>query len=499
MNLDDLKNKMVAVLNYGQEGRAVTKYLTAHGLKPVIFDSKPWQQWSQNDQDAIRQLGLNFVFGKDYLDELRGFDAAFRSPGLWRNHPRLLEEETRGLQITSQTKWFFEHCPAVIIGVTGTKGKGTTSALIADMLKQRIAGKKAGKISIAEKRVYLTGNIGQQDPFDFLDELALTDLVVFELSSFQLQDLDRSPNIAVVLMITSEHLDTHASLEEYAKAKQNIVRYQQPADSAVINLDYAGSAKFTALTPARKYFVSQRGQVEQGCHITPAGEFMAVKLPGSSNRPLLNGPLSLRASELKLKGRHNWDNVAAALTAALIAGGKIESIIAAAKDFTGLSHRLELAGRYKGISFYDDSLSTIPESTIAAINAFSDPLATDPLIIILGGSKKKSDYNELAKSIIANNKIKALILIGAAESEILQAIDNAGKFSGQILTGAKNMTEIFKQIIKIAQPGDVVLLSPACASYGMFRDYADRGNQFKRTVVQLQSTIIATASSYRKK
>ncbi len=470
MNLIDLNDKMVAVLGYGQEGKAVTKYLHGHGIRPVLFDSRPWEEWNETDQEDIKHRKLNFIFGDGYLHELRGFNVAFRSPGLWRRHPRLLEEEQRGLQITSQTEWFFEHCPAMIVGVTGTKGKGTTSALIAAMLKRGLVENSAAK----KGRVYLTGNITQIDPFEFLDELRPEDRVVFELSSFQLQDLDRSPRLAVALMITSEHLDTHASLQEYREAKQQIVRHQRPADFAVINQDYPASLELADLTPAKIYFISRRIKVERGCYVNPEGCFMAVNLPG-----VADGPLPLTTADLKLIGPHNWENVAAALTASVVAGAAIEHAIVTAKDFPGLPHRLEFVGRHNGISFYNDSLSTTPESTLAAISSFNQPL-----VVILGGSKKKSDYSELASAIIAKKNIKALAVIGATAPEILENLRQAGNFLGELLTGATSMSGIFKQIKSAAAPGDVVLLSPACASFGMFKNYADRGNQFKQHVAQ---------------
>ena len=463
MDLADLKNKLVAVIGYGREGKAVARFLLDHGIVPTLFDRRPWDDWSLEEQAEITAPKLNFIFGPDYLKELRGFDVAFRSPGVWRLQPRLLEEEQGGMKITSQTKWFFEHRPGSIIGVTGTKGKGTTSALIHAMFNK--GGNNSGN-------VYLTGNIGQQDPLTLLKDLRPDDLIVFELSSFQLQDLNQSPHMAVVLMITSEHLDVHRSRQEYTAAKQQIVKYQTAGDFAVINQDYPSSMECAALTPAQTFFVSRHGTVSRGCYVTADGRFMSVGIPG-----VTDGELGLTGQELKLRGRHNWENVAAASAAALLLGLDPEAVVAAAREFAGLPHRLEFAGKFGGVTFYDDSISTTPESTVAAIESFNEPL-----IVILGGSDKGSDYSELARFILKKNNIKVLIVLGDTAPVLTTAIKAAGAFKGQLFIGATSIGEIFHQINQAATAGDVVLLSPAAASFGLFKNYADRGNQFKRAV-----------------
>src|SRR5258708_3108392 len=230
MNIQDLQGKLVAVLGYGQEGEAVTNYLIKHGVTPVLFDQKPWDKWEKEKQEEIKKLKVNFVFGPDAFKELAGFDLAFRSPGIPLSNPDLFKYSNHpvprqagghsslkgdgGLQITSQTKWFFDHCPAKIIGVTGTKGKGTTSVLIYEILRQK------SQMTNSKYQTYLTGNIGKEQPLDFLDSLTKDDWMVYELSSFQLQDLDQIPHIGVALMLTTEHLDYHRSNQQYRSAKE---------------------------------------------------------------------------------------------------------------------------------------------------------------------------------------------------------------------------------------------------------------------------------------
>jgi len=446
---------MVAVLGYGIEGQAVTRYLMKHGIKPVLFDQKPWEEWSPAEQKKIIGLEINFIFGPDTFKELAGFDVAFRSPGVKLSDLDATQGPRSGsLLVTSQTKWFFEHCPAKIIGVTGTKGKGTTASLIYEILKRQ------------ESRTYLTGNIGKDQPFDFLDILTENDWVVYELSSFQLQDLTVSPHIAVVLMITEEHLDYHQSLQEYLAAKAAIVKFQNKNDFAIINADFASSKNIGRLGEGTKVFFSRKSELSAGCFIKE-GE-MVVKDVLRSN---LKSPIS----NLQLKGEHNLENICAALCAAVCAGAKPAAIKKGIKNFKGLGHRLQLVAKKRGVEFYDDSFSTTPETAIAAILSF-----TQPEVVILGGSSKNSNFAQLAETINSKENIKTLILIGEEASKIKNAIIKTPGWENRILEGAKNMKEVFEQIKTVAREGDIVLLSPACASFGMFKNYKDRGEQFKK-------------------
>ena len=449
--LSNLKNKLVAVLGYGQEGKATARYLIKHGVTPVLFDQKPWEQWKQGEKDEIKALGVNFIFGPDCFKELTGFDIAFRSPGI-----RLDQVTSDKLQVTSQTKWFFEHCPSKIIGITGTKGKGTTATLISEILKLQF------KISSLKFKIHLTGNIGEAQPFDFLDDLTPNDWIIYELSSFQLQDLDKSPHIAVVLMITSEHLDYHKNLDEYVEAKTAITKFQGPNDFAIYNIDYPASIKIGEIGKGTKIQISREQKLEQGCFVD--GDKIILKNIVGTN-------FQLPTSDVLLKGSHNLENICAAVAAAAHAGASKDVIQKAINTFKGLSHRLELVTEKQGIKFYDDSISTTPETAVAAINSFFEPL-----ILILGGSSKNSDFSELGNTIKKTKNIKAIILIGEEADSIKTSLDG---FKGQILENAKNMQEIFRQIKQVASSGDVVLLSPACASFDMFKDYKDRGEQFK--------------------
>ncbi len=451
MQLIELEKKLVAVLGFGQEGKAVVNYLIKHGIKPVLFDERPWDDRTETEQMEIKALGINFIFGPEAFLELKGFDVAFRSPGI-----KLSQVKSDKLQVTSQTKWFFEHCPAKIVGVTGTKGKGTTATLISKMLKLQ------SKISNPKSQIYLTGNIGKVQPFEILDNLTADDWVVYELSSFQLQDLEKSPHIGVVLMTTSEHLDYHQDESEYVEAKSAIVKYQSADDIAIINADYQNSAKIGQLSKGKKLFFSR--QTTQGdCYVE------------NNILVLNNSNFQFNLNELGLVGAHNYENACAAVLAAKSAGCADEVIAKVLKEFKGLEHRLEFVAEKNGVKFYNDSFSTTPETAMAAIKTF-----TEPEILILGGSSKKSDFNGLVELICQTKNLKAIILIGEESGRLKSLI--SGKYHGLLLEGAENLAQVFEQVKTQAKRGDVILLSPACASFDWFKNYQVRGQEFKNLV-----------------
>lgn len=471
--MEELSNKKIAVLGVGQEGVAVSSYLIRHGLNFDLLDEKDFSLWSQEAQNLAITNNLNYTCGPDYLLNLKKYEVVFRSPGIWRLSPELIEAERLGVKITSQAKFFFKYCPSKIIGITGTKGKGTTSSLVYEIL---IKAKEDNNFLAhgflnAQSNIYLTGNIGKTQPLDFLDNLTNQDIVVYELSSFQLQDLEQSPHISVVLMTTADHLDKHKSLDEYHNAKQNITLYQKENDFLIFNKDYIASSQISENSPAKKIEIST-SKVTNGCQI---GETSL-----SINIPEFNTLEDINIEGVLLRGRHNLENIAAASLAGLCAGAGIKSIKTAISEFKGLEHRLSFIGTKHGASFYDDSIATVPETTIAAINSFSEPT-----ILILGGSEKNSDFSNLAKLIVENKNIKALVIVGQTTEKILQALQSSGQYSGQIFTGARDMEEIFSQIKEVSRSGDVVLLSPACASFGMFKDYKERGDKFIEEVNKL--------------
>ena len=406
----------MAILGWGVDTQDVEPWLRGQGAEITILDEK-------KDGEP---------FG-----DLSGFDVLVRSPGVYRFRKEIVEAEKKGTVVTSKMKIFFDVCRGKIIGVTGTKGKGTTATLIYEILKA------------AGTKVFLAGNIGT-GIFAEIEKIDEETWVVLELSSFQLIDLEKSPAIAVVLMVTREHQDWHKDEEEYVLAKANIVKFQQKEDWAVVNKDYPNSVRIGEMAEGIVMWITK------------------------------NDLEGIDKNEVRLRGEHNLENIVAAAAAARIAGAEEETIRQTVSDFKGLVHRLEEVAKVKGVSYFDDSFSTTPETTIAAINAFSEPV-----ILIAGGSEKGSDFSELGRVISETKNIKAIILIGLMADRIEKSIENK---KIKILKGAKNMREIFEMVKREAAEGDVVLLSPACASFDMFKNYKERGEEFKGEVRRLQGS-----------
>lgn len=433
-NKINLKNKKIAVIGAGIEGLSSEKLLKNKGAIVTVLDQKQ---------------------GDDYLNGLDKYDLVVRSPGV---KITTLTSHVSLDKITSQTKLFFDLCPCKIIGVTGTKGKGTTASLIYEMLKKQ------------NFDAYLGGNIGEP-PLNFLGRLNTHSIVVLELSSFQLIDLTKSPHIAIMLMTTSEHLDWHKSVEEYVDAKRNIVRFQTEKDFLIVNRDYPASNESDILTKGKAYYVSTERNGYEGCFIKSG--FVDLNKDGIEEK-------IIDTSQILLPGKHNLENVCSAVMAATLSGVSKENIVSVLKTFKGLVHRIELVVTINGVKYYDDSFSTTPETAIAAIRAFKNPE-----ILILGGSSKNSNFEELGQVISSAENIKAIIGVGVEWPKIKEQLSNIS--SGVLLIeGADNMEKIVKAASKLAVPGDVVLLSPACASFDMFKNYKDRGEQFKKEVVQLK-------------
>ena len=444
MELKDLQNKKIAILGLGIENIALVRYLLKHKVKceMTICDKRGKKQLGENNQRLLRRFAsrndIRWQLGKDYNKNLDKFDVLFRAPG-WPIIPLKspLPPLIKGA-LTSPMKLFFELCPSKnIIGVTGTKGKGTTASLIYEILKT------------AGKRVWLGGNIGTA-PFEFLDKIKKNDWVALELSSFQLEDLTVSPQIAVIANLYPEHLkpadpnnpNYHKSMADYFKAKANIFRWQKESDFLISNDQF----------PISKQIPNSKFQTRS--------KIIYFK---KSNLPS------------KLVGEHNKENIAAAAAVAKIAGVKNEVIKKAVAGFNGLEHRLELAREYNGVKYYDDSFATTPESTIIALKSF-----VSPIILFLGGAEKGANFKKLAKEV--KHRVKFVILLnGDATPRIKKELLKVG-FKADSMKLADNIKEAVKFAKAKAAPGDIVLLSTACASFGMFKNYKERGDLFKAEV-----------------
>lgn len=432
----------IAIIGYGLEGKAAYDYWKDKG-SITICDVSP-----VDVPDNVQTQ-----FGSDYLAGLGSFDLIVRSPVI---KPRDIVKANGGDEIldrvTSNTNEFFKVCPSQnIIGVTGTKGKGTTSTLIAKMLEAQ------------GEKVFLGGNIGVP-ALDLLKQnISKNDWVVLELSSFQLIDFRYAPRIAVCLMVVPEHQDWHLDTEEYYSAKAGLFVRQVSEDIAVYCSLNSNSKQIASVSKGRKI-----------PYLEPPGAVIVddkfISIDNLNICPV---------SELGLRGKHNWQNVCAAVTAVWQVAKDPEAIKSALTSFTGLEHRLEHVADINGVGYYDDSFGTTPETAIVAIQAFSEPE-----VVILGGSDKGASYDELAKTISQSN-VAAALLIGDQGPAIESSLRKTGYKN--MVRGGNSMQEIVHQAQSLAKPGYVVLLSPACASFDMFENYKDRGNQFKTAVRELAS------------
>ncbi len=454
----ELKNKKIALLGLGIEGISSVKYFLKHDIDFTIIDEKSsealqdqgkeWKEVLEQVKKEAKDTMLGEPFSEDVL---KNFDIIIRSPGISMKKSYL--QGFSGI-ITSQTKLFFDWAPGKIIGVTGTKGKGTTSSLIYEML--RLSGKDA----------YLGGNIGKA-PFDFLDDLSDRSYTVLELSSFQLQDAEKSPHIGVMLMVTQEHVDYHGSIEEYQESKRNIFRFQTADDMAILNTDYEATAQSGKGIPAKVVWVSRFQPVENGCFVL--NNEVVLREDGMEKR-------IIATSDIRIPGQHNLENVCPAVMAAHACGVDVGIMQEVLKTFAGLEHRLELVREVNGVKYYDDSIATNPESAIAALQAFSAPK-----VVILGGLTEGSDFTSLGKYISEDTSIKAIIGIGRDWPEIKKLI-NDEESRIKLIEGMITMKEVVHEAQQLAVSGDIILLSPACKSFDMFKSYKDRGAQFKNEV-----------------
>lgn len=429
----------IAIAGYGAEGESSYRYFfqDSNNQITIVNETMP---------EVAMPIDVDSIIGEKVFEKLQGFDLIIRTPGLPLN-----KIVTDG-KIWSGTNEFFDKCPATIIGVTGSKGKGTTSSLIASILEE------------AGKKVWLIGNIGKP-ALDVLKDVKPEDFVVYELSSFQLWDLKKSPHIGVVLFIEQEHLNVHSDMAEYVMAKANIAKYQKSDDLIVYNKSNIYCNEIASISKAKKIGF----QDTSSAHIKDGNFYYGEQKICSINT-------------LQLTGIHNLDNACAAIDAIWEVTNDCSVIERGLHKFQGLPHRIQFVRKVNNISFYDDSIATTPGSAIAALRSFEKPK-----VIILGGSSKGSDFSELAIELTKHDVYA--ILIGDEAEAIGQACLKAN-FKNFVIIKNEDMTmelivQLAKEMLSNSEQGGVVLLSPASASFGLFKNYADRGEQFCEAVRNL--------------
>ncbi len=453
----NLFNKKVAIIGLGVSNIPLIDYMYDKKAKVTVFDDREEDKIPKEIMDKIKEYKFEFSFGKDNLLKLKKFDIIFRSPSCMPTRPELEEEAKNGAIVTTEIEMLMQMCPAKIIGVTGSDGKTTTTSLIYAILK------KAGY------NTYLGGNIGTP-LFTKLEEMTPEDVVVLELSSFQLMGMKISPHIGVITNITPNHLNIHKDYQEYIDAKKNIFKYQNENDIVILNYDNEITRNSAKEAMSKVVFFSHKEKLENGFIV----DGKIIKRCEDDIRKHI-----IETKDIVLRGEHNYENVATALAATATLVNE-DVAVEAIKEFKPVEHRIEFIKEINKVKWYNDSVSSSPTRTIAGLNSFDEEI-----VLIAGGYDKNLDYTPIAKPIV--EKVKKLILIGQTSGKIYDCVkEEAEKQNTKIdIYMCNTLEETVNLAKRVAKPHQVVLFSPASASFDMFKNFADRGEQFKKLVNEL--------------
>ena len=450
MNLTEYNNKLksskIAILGLGVSNIPLLEYLHNLGCDVVVFNTKPLDK---NLIDKLNTYKIKYYNKENAFDYLHGFDIIFRSPSILPTRKELVIAKEEGAVITSEIRELLHLAPCKVIGVTGSDGKTTTTTLINEILKAN------------SYHTFLGGNIGTP-LFTKLPEMKKEDIIVLELSSFQLMDMDISPDISIITNIAENHLDIHSSFEEYIDAKKNIFKYQDNKGILVTNADNEITNKFKGNGETR-YF----SRSKQTNYFYTDGTYIYY-----------NGKKILNKNDIKLRGIHNLENIATALTA-IIDLIDLDKSIEVIKNFNGVEHRLEFVREINNVKWYNDSVSSSPTRTIAGLYSYDEKI-----VLIEGGYDKHLDYTNIAKPIL--DKVTKLILMGDTKEKIYNAVTTSVTNPNIEIYKCNTLQEVVDKAKEVAIPGEIVLFSPASASFDMFKNFADRGNQFKDLVNKLK-------------
>ena len=441
-----LRGKKIAVLGLGVSNRPLVRLLLEFGCDVLGCDRAPREKL-EDEVLLLEQMGCKLSVGEGYLDGVEA-DVVFRTPGMHPGNPAIEALRSRGAQVTSEMEVFFEVCPCTFLAVTGSDGKTTTTTLVSEMLKAD------------GKTVWLGGNIGTP-LLPLVRQMKPEDYAVVELSSFQLMDMTHSPQRAIVTNLAPNHLDIHKDMEEYVESKKNIFRFQDENGILILNADNALTAGFRGNGETR--FFSRQGEAH-----------VCLK----DGAILRGGEAVLQTSDILLPGVHNIENYMAAI--AMVEGlVSDEAIRQVAKHFGGVEHRIELVRVKDGIRFYNDSIASSPSRTIAGLRSFPEKV-----LLIAGGYDKHIPYDVLGPEICAH--VKHVFLCGATASQIRTSVETCSDFHGQVeLTDCGNFENAVRTAAAAAKEGDVVLMSPASASFDEFKNFMVRGECFKKIVKEL--------------
>jgi UDP-N-acetylmuramoylalanine--D-glutamate ligase len=455
----DLQGKRVLVLGMARSGMATARFLAARGAQVLISDSRPASELTEESAQLRRAASIQTEFGGHSDASFRDKDLIVVSPGVPADLPQLMQARARGVAVIGEMELASRFLQGPVIAITGSNGKTTTTALTGEVLAR------------SGKKTLVGGNIGTP-AISLVEESVPDGFAVLEASSFQLETVDQfRPFVAVILNITSDHLDRHGNMEAYAAAKARIFENQTETDFAVLNSDDAVCRTLAGKTLGQVCWFSRQEEVKAGACVR-AGKIIWRK--GSSDREIMP------VSEIPLKGAHNLENVLAAVAVGMLCSIEPAQIRAAVREFRAVEHRLEFVANIAGVDYYNDSKATNVDATIKALESFPANIH-----LILGGKDKGSDYTVLAPLI--RERVKRVYTIGAAAEKIERQIISSIHGTAEIVRSG-TLAEAVRQASRAAQQGDVVLLAPACASFDQFQNYEHRGRVFKELVQQLQAS-----------
>ena len=449
-----IKGKKVAIIGLGVSNIPLLEYMNKLGAKVTVFDNREEEKIPKEYLEKINNYGMEYFFGSECLSNLKNFDIVFRAPSCMPTKKELVKAKEEGAIVTTEIELLIKMCPGKVIGVTGSDGKTTTTTLIYEMLKEK------------GYNCYLGGNIGIP-LFTKLNEMKEENFVILELSSFQLMNMAVSPNISVITNITPNHLDIHSSYEEYIDAKKNIFKYQSENDIVVLNYDNELTRNCAKDANSKVVFFSSETKLDDGVIL----DGNVIKLCSDKIRRHI-----INTKDILLRGKHNYQNICTAIAAtkSLV---DLDTQIAVIKKFSGVEHRTEFVREIDGVKWYNDSIGTSPTRTIAGLYSFEEPI-----VLIAGGYDKHLDYTPIAKPIL--EKVKTLILIGQTAEKIFLAVKEEEEKQDKKLDiyMCETLEDTVKLAKKSAKNGDIVLFSPASASFDMFKNFAERGDKFKEIV-----------------
>ena len=456
--------KKVIVIGAARQWLAISRFLSKRGAQVVLTDSRSAQNLVA-ESASLADLPVEFAFGGHPESLLEGADLLCISGGVPLTIPFIVAARNQGVKLSNDSQIFLEECPATVVGITGSAGKSTTTALVGLMAQKHF------EVKNSKHHAWVGGNIGNPliEDLDHMDE---DDLVIMELSSFQLELMTTSPQVAAVLNITPNHLDRHSSMQAYIEAKSRILRYQHQGDVAILNRDDEGSWDLLAeaRTDVISFGIKAPGYRQSGTYVDKGQIMLQIG----------NDKLKMLPVEwINLRGEHNLYNALAACAIAAGATIGLPGIQLGIETFDGVPHRLELVRELNGVRWYNDSIATAPERTIAAINSFDEPI-----VLLLGGRDKKLPWDKLAQLI--RRRVSRVVIFGEAGDLIAEAI--GPKKPGQAMHSVVRcgtLQEAIKTAHNQAEAGDVVLLSPGCTSYDAFKDFEERGQAFRKWVNEL--------------